>query len=393
MKAMDWLSRAFSVFVILSLSLATPLVLSDSRQVIQYQYDESGNIINVDAEISLNSPSLTISDLGTIRRGQSRHLTVNGADLSNATVSSDDSGLLVSAVLSAATEVQFNLRATDITQLGIQPIVFNTSLGEVLGQIRVLPRPPVLDVTPNPIVLSSSGQVATLRLALQSPDSIDHQMTLAVSDPSVVQLSITDATILAGLLEPNAAISLSAQSAGRASFTISSQTLGDHHFTVSVTPDFQLQIGDSFSVYETSLGILKEGQTGQLDLRGPIYSELGLFKGDPIVTDPDLISGLVSQQLTLLKGNAIVSVSPSTVIAGQGPVTISVTGVGLANVDSVAVEPADGLTLGSAIAAPDGSSVTFPLTVGIIRVRLEIIVLQGFNGNIRDIGMNGVGPA
>ena len=363
MKATDWLSRAFNVFVILSFSLATPLVLSDSRQVIQYQYDESGNIINIDSEISLNSPSVTISDLGTIRRGQSRHLTVSGADLSNAAVSPDDSGLFVSAVSSSSVQVQFDLRAADITQLGIHQIAFSTSLGEVLGQIRVLPRPPVLDVTPNPIVLSSNGQVTVLRLALQSPDSIDHQMTLAVSDPSVVQLSITDATILAGLLEPNAAISLSAQSAGRASFTISSQTLGDHHFTVSVTPDFQLQIGDSFSVYETSLGILKEGQTGQLDLRGPIYSELGLFKGDPLVTDPDLISGLVSQQLTLLKGNAIVSVTPSSVTAGQGPLSISVEGIGLADVDAVAIEPPDGLTLGSVIAAADGTSVTFPLTV------------------------------
>lgn len=363
MKAKDWLSRAFCVFVLSSLCLASQLVLADSRQVTQYQYDESGNIISVDSQVSLSEPSLNAADLGSIRRGQSRHLSINGDDLSNVMVSTDDSGLIVSGVSTTAMQVEFDLRATDITQLGTQQITFTTSLGEVMGQIQVLPRPPVLDITPNPIVLSSSGQIAAVRIALQSPDAIDHQMVLAIDDPSVVQLSTTAATISAGLLETDNLINLTAQSSGRASFTITSQTLGDHQFTVSVTPDFELEVGESFAVFGTSLGVLREGQTGELNLRGPLFTQLGVFKGEPIIADPSIISGLVSQQLTLLKGNAITGVSPSSIIAGQGPVTVTVGGVGLSAVDDLVIEPADGVTLGLPTAAPDGTTVTFPLTV------------------------------
>lgn len=363
MKANHRLSRAILIITLSLLSITSLSTLGDSRQVIQYEYDESGNIVSIESQVSLNEPTLTIVDLGVIRRGQSRHMTVSGDDLSNVMVSTDDSGLIVSGTSSGVMEVRFNLRATDTTQLGIHQIAFSTSLGNVMGQIRVLPRPPVLDVTPSPIILSSSGQVATIRIALQSPDTVDHHMTLTVDNPSVAQLSVTSTSILTGLFETSHAINLTAQAAGRTNFTLSSQTLGDHHFTVSVTPDFQLEIGESFAVFGSALGILKEGQTGGLSLRGPIFSQLGIFKGDPVTVNPNLISGMVSQQLSLLKGSAITAVNPTSVTAGQGAVIAILSGVGLAAVDTVMIEPPNGLTLGLPTPSPDGTSVTFPITV------------------------------
>ena len=115
-------------------------------------------------------------------------------------------------------------------------------------------------------------------------------------------------------------------------------------------------------------------------MRGPFYTQLGILKPQADLPGEFSINALLSQALTVTKGAVITGINQTALIADGGITEVTIQGVGLENVDDVVFIPPDGISISSLIVAPDGTQVTFTVTVdpGVeIGTRQIILYQQG----------------
>jgi len=194
-----------------------------------------------------------------------------------------------------------------------------------------------VSVSPLPVAIPPDNVTRKITLKLAAVDAIDHTFTVSIADATVAVLGTTSVTIPAG--QTTAQVLVSGKKEGSTSISLVSSTLGTVSVPVYVTVEYA---GINMS-YASLVGVVKESAAP--------------------VTPAQNISLLSSASVGVAFGKYITGMTPSLLTIGTGPTTVTINGDGLQGATTVAINPADGLTLGSFSINPDGKSLTVPVTV------------------------------
>lgn len=312
-------------------------VIDEQGRVTEYVYDAAGNILQVIGGTGgAQAPTIASISPTNIRRGETKAVQITGTGLTGAQVSVADPGLDLSNVRSLATQVTFDLTATAAAALGPQQVTVSNAAGTATTSITVSPLLPKLGMSPLPIAVPPTGAARNFFVSLSSADNIDHVVNVASANTAIATVSPASVTIPAGQTE--VIVSIAGQTAGTTAINLTSATLAGTSVPVFVTSEFT-GLTTSFA---RPLGVVLEGAPGGASTTfGPFVSPL----------------------VGVAVGAYIDNVAPRTLAVGTGPTPLVITGAGLEGVTAVNIQPSDGLTLGTISVAPDGRSVTVPVTV------------------------------
>jgi YD repeat-containing protein len=313
-------------------------VIDEQGRVTEYAYDPAGNIleVRVSGAGTAQPPAITGYSPSSIRHGETKSFEISGTNLTGARVATSDAGLDISSLQVSATQITFTLTALAGAALGSHSIGIANAGGSVSVQLTVNPVLPKLNMSPLPIAVPPTGAARNFFVTLSTPDNINHVVTVASSNPAIATVTPNTLTFVAG--ETEKLVSVAGQSAGLAAINLTSPLLAPNSVPVFVTAEFA-GITTSFA---PMLQVVKE------DPSGPPPVSFGPF-ASPLVG--------------VAKGAYIGGVAPDRLAAGSGPTDLVISGSGLGGVNGVTVSPSDGLTLGTVSVAPDGTSVTVPVTV------------------------------
>ena len=183
------------------------------------------------------------------------------------------------------------------------------------------------------------GKSRQFTVRLSNVDTLSHAIGLSTSDATIATVSPASVIIPAGATEVFA--NITGLKGGTTEINLVSTSLKSTKAPVFITADF---VGISTS-YAKLLGVLlEETPTPVTTTYTPIVSPLlGVFFG----------------------GSYIEAISPKAIAIGSNAVPLIISGSELQAAASVSVIPADGVTLGTLTVAPDGKSVTVPVTVAL----------------------------
>lgn len=227
----------------------------------------------------------------------------------------------------------------------------------VAGSVAVVVRPITqsLTVSPYPVAIPPDNVARKVTLRLASVDAIDHVFAITAIDATVVGVSPASLTIPAG--QTSAQLFVTGKKEGSTTVSIVSATLGTNTVPVYVTTEYA---GINMS-YAPLVGVVKE-------LPPQPASSLN-------------VSPLVSSVVGVAYGSFVKSLAPKSMAIGTGPAELTISGEGLQNATSVSIVPADGLTVGSLTASPDGKAVTVPVSVSPdASTTYRQVVLSGASG-------------
>ena len=312
-------------------------VIDEQGRVTQYVYDAAGNILQVITDSgAAQPPSVSSITPNTIRRGETKAIQIAGSALNGVQVSIADPGLDVTNVVASATQVAFTLTATATAALGVQQIALSNAAGSTSASITVSGVQPTLGMSPLPIAVPPNGSARNFFVSLSTADNVAHVVNVASANTAIATVSPASVTIPAGQTE--VIVSIAGLSAGTTAINLTSATLAGTSVPVFVTSEFT-GLTTSFA---KPLGIVLEGAPGGTSTTfGPFASPL----------------------VGVVVGAYLDNVAPKTLAIGTGPTPLVITGAGLEGVTAVNIQPSDGLTLGAINVAPDGRSVTVPVTV------------------------------
>jgi YD repeat-containing protein len=312
-------------------------VIDEQGRVTEYVYDAAGNILQVIAGTgSAQAPTISSISPNAIRRGETKAIQITGTGLSGVQVTIPDPGLDVSNLISSAVQVTFNLTATASALLGAQQITLSNAAGSATTSITVSGVLPTLGMSPLPIAVPPTGSARNFFVSLSIPDNVDHVINVASANTAIATVSPPSVTISAGQTE--VIVSIAGQTAGTTAINLTSATIAGTSVPVFVTAEFT-GLTTSFA---KPLGVVLEGTpSGTSTSFGPFVSPL----------------------IGVVVGAYLDNVAPKTFAIGTGPTSLVISGAGLEGVTAVNIQPADGLTLGAISVAPDGRSVTVPVTV------------------------------
>ena len=331
-------------------------VIDEQGRVTEYVYDAAGNILQVITGATAQAPAITSSTPATIRRGETKQVTITGSGFSGVAVSVSDPGLDISGVQVAATQISFALAATLAATLGPQQISVRNSAGTAGASISVNPVLPQVFVDPTPLAIPPDNVARPITIRLSNADTVDHVLSLSASNAKMT-VSPASLTIHAG--QTQAPATVRGVSAGQSTLTIASATLGTTLFPVFITGEF---VGVSSS-FARLLGVI-------LQSNAP--------------ANQTLITPVASKILGVVVGNFIRGVAPANFTVGTGPTTLTISGSGLQSAQSVSVVPNTGITVGPLTVAPDGSSVSVPLTIAAnASISPRKVVVTGTGGVFR----------
>ena len=311
--------------------------IDEQGRVTEYVYDPVGNLLEVIGGGTVAPPVLTGFTPESLRRGESKQFVATGTGLTGVRITAANPGLSVSAPRVTATEARFTLSADADALLGPQPILFENAAGSTTAAVTLNPVLPGVTVVPAPLAIPPDSTTRQFTIRLSSPDNIAHSIALSVKDATVATVTPATLTLVAGQTEVKA--NITGLKAGQTTIVLASTTLGDTLVPVFVTAEFR-GVNTSFAPL---LGVVVEAL--------------------PQPKPPTTITPFGAPHLGVVLGAYIQAINPRAVTIGTGPVDLTVTGKGLAGVTSVAVVPADGITLGTPSANADGTALTVPVTV------------------------------
>lgn len=307
--------------------------------------------------VILPLPPLIASDIAptSIRLGESKSFTINGAGLFGARVDLPaNSGLTLSGLQTTATQATFTLAASGSASTGSvvltlsNPGIAKGTAGVSVTVRKALPRivvtPAVLAVPPDPTSRS-------FRVGLSDSDDEAHVFTVTIGDASVVQITPLSFTIPAG--QTQATLAIKGLKNGQTNLGIASPGLASVSVPVLVTPEY-----DSINTaYASGVGVSRDPAVGAgTRTAGPLAGAL----------------------VGIVAGRYVAEVIPRALTVGTGPVTLVVRGAGLEAVSDVRLVPESGITRGTISVSPDGSTVSIPVTVAAnATASLRQVVLTG----------------
>lgn len=287
-------------------------------------------------------PPISVTGLApvNIQRAATAQFTATGTQLQGASVSSSNPGLILSGLQTTPTQVTFTVAAAADAPLG--PALFSFSnpgvaKGIATVQIQVNRAPPKILVTPAVLAVPPDGAARQFRVGLTEADEVDRSFTLSVADTAVATVNPTEVTLAAGQTQRTVAVS--GLKLGQTILTVSASGLTPLSLPIYVTADFNS---------------INTAYARQVKVQREVV---------PQPPSPQTITPVLSRAVHLGAGRFVESVAPATLTVGTGPVELQITGAGLEGVSGVELQPAEGLTLGSASAAPDGRSVRVLVTV------------------------------
>jgi hypothetical protein len=333
---------------------------AQSRRVIDYIYDDAGNLIRIESSLSQNPPDVQSIAPSAVRRGPPTRVTADGTDLRLVEVEAADPTITISNVESTPTSVSFDMQASEETPLGVTTLTFTTRLGSDTAEVDIQPLLPRIQIRPVPVAVAV-GQALSISIALSTPDLFDLPMSLSVGDPDIATVSLSDLTVPAGQTRVVENVTVTGVTLGTTNLFLSIPGLDEFITTVFVTEPYQFP-ADPVQYFSPALGVVLTPALAPDDIdRGPFTARLGVVKesDDPPPSATLLIAGA---HLGVTKGDFIAAIDPDAVIADGNPVALTVTGSGLDNVTGVSVVPPDDVALSGFIADPGGASATLTAT-------------------------------
>jgi IPT/TIG domain len=304
---------------------------------------------NPDGGPALQSNALNVSVLrlapvvnsttpNSLRRGETRAIQILGTGLSVASLSASSPALTISNVVLTATQATFNLAAAANAPLGPQQITLSNSAGSAVATVTVNPLLPAATVAPTPIAIPPDSSSRQFAVQLSYADTVNHTFTVTAADPSTVSVSTPSLTVAAGQVQVVG--SISGLRTGVSSLTLVSPTLGTLTLPVYVTADF-------------------------LGLNTSTAPLLGVVLTPPAAPSATQSIFSVAQDIGLVFGNYVRSMSPKAFATDSGTSNLTIEGEGLQGAVSLSVQPSDGVSVGTLTVAGDGRSVVVPLTIAV----------------------------
>lgn len=311
-------------------------VIDEQGRATEYVYDAAGNLLQVTSGTgAAQGPSVSVISPLSLRRGETKVFQISGSGLTGVHLSVADPGLEVTNLRTSSTQVLFDLTATMSASLGSQPLTLSNAAGTVSTTIAVGPLQPKLGMSPIPIAVAPTGVLRSFFVSISSPDNIAHVVNVASANTAIATVTPSNITLAAGQTE--AVVSVAGLSGGTTAINLTSATLPSTSIPAFVTSEFT-------------------GLT--TSLAAPVGVTLQTVPGSTPATFGPIVSPLIG----VVVGGYIAAITPSTLSIGtQGTLVIS--GAGLQGVTAVGIQPADGLMLGAISVAPDGLTVTVPVSV------------------------------
>lgn len=312
-------------------------VVDEQGRVTEYVYDPAGNLLQVITAGTAAPPTVSTIVPDNLRRGESKQFVVTGSGLTGVRINLPDPGLSLSNVQPGSTEIRFTLTASATATLGPQPISFSNAAGSTDAAVTVSPVLPAVTVVPAPLAVAPDGTARQFTIRLSSADNLDHAISLSTANTAVATVTPASLTIPAGQTEAQA--SLTGHTGGQTVMTLASTTLGNTLVPVFVTAEF---VGINTSLAPL-VGVVLEAEAPP--------------------KPPITITPFGAPHLGVVVGSYISGVNPEAVTVGTGPIDVTISGKGLSGVTGIGLVPDTGVSLGVHTIAPDGNSITVPVSV------------------------------
>ena len=322
---------------------------------VEYRYDAAGNLLEVTGNQPVTAPAVSTATPDILRRGQAAQITLSGTGLAYASVDAPSSAFTVSGVSAQPSNITFNLAVTDDAALGGHTFAVSNSAGSANFVLTVNPKLPVLSVAPLPLAVAPDNVPRSFSITLSNADSVSHTVNLATSNPGIATVSPASLIIAAG--QTSVLASLTGVSGGSTTLSLTSPTLQTAQAPVFVTADF--------------VGI----NTSHAPLLGVVLEKL------PDPPTQQTVQLGTHADVGVVVGGHLRNIAPQAVPQGAS-MSLTLFGKGLETATAASLSPADGVTLGSLTAAPDGLSASLPITVAAnAPATLRQIVLTDGAGN------------
>ena len=311
-------------------------ILAPDDAVTYFAYDALGNLVSVRVDPAAKPPLISEVSPTELRAGGTYSMLAKGENLSGVDILPPTSDFSISDLIVQPDSLAFVLALSEQAPLGEQVLRVSNPDGSTSIRISVLPRLPRLSAAPLPLALPEDGSVREILVRLSHADVVDREVALSTADPAIAELLDTTVTIPAG--DTEARVRIRGASGGVTRLTLDGQGLESAVYSVYVTAAY----GDINTKFSNPLGVV----VGDL--------------GDPAAESK---YARRSQQLGVSLGSLVSEIVPSTLSVGAAAVSVTVAGIGLQGVDGVSAIPPAGLSIGSLDVRPDGTAVTFLVSV------------------------------
>ena len=349
--------------------LLSTTVLGEARRTQEYEHGPRGEVEGREENVGTRAPTLSGLTPAVVPVGRRVELTARGGGLRNARVEADATLLKLEIVSTRDDALIFNLTAPEKLAGRTVYLTFTTSLGSVVGSVRLRSPYPRLGVYPLPVVIEEEGEESLL-LSLSRGDARRHRVSVRIADSTVVTVGATEVVFEAGELTQE--LTLQGVAAGRTKLLFSSEKLEELELTVSVAERWG---GGSGTAVSRPLGVRveKEGVSGAGRSLRVLGAGLGIrFGAEEEVTGEMKRRVARSPGLGLGKGERLLQeLSPGYVVRG-GERELTLLGRGLSNVDGLRIVEEEGLVVERVEAVAEGE-----------RVRVRVSVAEDAKTGIR----------
>ena len=188
-------------------------VQAQTKQLLEYRYDDAGNVISISRFDRVEPPEITDLIPDFILKGQMITVTAIGSFLKHVQVSTEVTGLSVLNTQSMSDQtVRVTLYADNTTALGPALLTFSTAFGNTQAAIDITEKLANVTILPNPIILAPDEQPITVRLVADSAPVSDQMYEIQSQDLELAKVNSDSLILNAG--QNVADIGISGQAVG-----------------------------------------------------------------------------------------------------------------------------------------------------------------------------------
>ena len=356
----EWISPAcWGIFCFLNVLLSTT-VQGETRRLEEYEHGQRGELEGREENVGTRAPTLSGLTPAVVPVGRRVLLTARGGGLRNVRVEADVALLELEVVSTRDDALMFNFVAPEELSGRTVYLTFSTSLGSVVGSVRLRDPYPQLGVYPLPVVIEEEKEESLL-LSLSRGDERRYRVSVRIADSTVVTVGATEVVFEAGELTQE--LTLRGVGAGRTKLVFSSENLEELELTVSVAERWG---GGSGTAVSRPLGVRveKEGVSEVGRSLRVLGAGVGVrFGAEEEVTGETKRRVARSPGLGLGKGERLLQeLSPGHVVRG-GERELTLLGRGLSNVDGLRIVEEEGLVVERVEADAGGERVRVRMSV------------------------------
>lgn len=180
-------------------------VIDTAGNTATYHYDSVGNLLAITRTNVQPPPVVTGITPSKARAGETVTVTISGANLLGANLSTTHAGLSIAHVSAAPKQITATLALAETAAQGVTTIKTTTSAGSGTVGFSVLPPVPALSLTPSQVAMNVAESM-NLSVGLAQTDPYDVPIELSVSDPAIASVFPSKVTIPAGQTSKSVAV-------------------------------------------------------------------------------------------------------------------------------------------------------------------------------------------